>query len=155
MGHYLIYEGITPFVSRQSSSKLISLYNAFIELFPEEKGQREFSSLSRDQQIKEIMRIINNHGEYKQVDKIKQLIPFKKFTKFWSSKEDLVGYALLVEKNIREKNLLPMYGSVYRVVGDMTRVEIEDYIANAISVCDDIKEIKDFELHTNIYGLQL
>ena len=101
------------------------------------------------------MRIINNHGEYKQVDKIKQLIPFKKFTKFWSSKGDLIGYALLVEKNVREKNLLPMYGSVYRVVGDMTRVEIEDYIANAISVSDDIKEIKDFELNTNIYGLQL
>ena len=46
-----------------------------------------------------------------------------------------------------------MYGSVYRVVGDMTRVEIEDYIANAFSVCDDIKEIKDFELYTNLYGL--
>ena len=104
------------------------------------------------------MRILNNIGEYKQVDKIKKLIPFKQFTKFSLdsvSKGDLVGYALLVEKNIREKNLLPMYGSVYRVVGDMTRVEIEDYIANAISVCDDIKEIKDFELHTNIYGLQL
>ena len=70
-----------------------------------------------------------------------------------ASKEDLVGYALLVEKNIRDKNLLSMYGSVYRVVGDMTRVEIEDYIANAFSVCDDIKEIKDFELYTNLYGL--
>ena len=47
------------------------------------------------------MRIINNHGEYKQVDKIKKLIPFKKFTKFSLdsvSKGDLVGYALLVEK---------------------------------------------------------
>lgn len=145
--------GITPFVSRQSSSKLISLYNAFIGLFPEEKGQREFSSLSHDQQIKEIMRILNNIGEYKQVDKITNLIPFKKFTKFSLdsvSKGDLVGYALLVEKNVRDKNLLSIYGSVYRVVGDMTRVEIEDYIANAINLCDDIKEIKDFELYTNL-----
>lgn len=46
-----------------------------------------------------------------------------------------------------------MYGSVYRVVGDMTRDEIEDYIANAESVCDDIKEKTDFDLYTNLYGL--
>lgn len=99
------------------------------------------------------MRILNNIGEYKQVDKITNLIPFKKFTKFSLdsvSKGDLVGYALLVEKNVRDKNLLSIYGSVYRVVGDMTRVEIEDYIANAINLCDDIKEIKDFELYTNL-----
>lgn len=60
---------------------------------------------------------------------------------------------MLVEKKVRKKNLLSMYGSVYRVVGDMIRDEIEDYIANTESVCDDIKEKTDFDLYTNLYGL--
>ena len=90
---YIIYGGITPFIARLSSEKLISLYKTFVSLYPDQKSQREFSSMSHDQQIKHIIMIINNHGQYKQFEKIKPLIPFKKFTLFSldsASKADLV-----------------------------------------------------------------
>lgn len=155
---YLLYGGVMPFIIRLSNTKLIELFNEITNSYKEIKIDN-FESLSHNMKITILYNIIEQHREYKDINKLKSILTFKKIENVTKnsisfnniSKQSLISYSLVVEKFIRDKGLLNQYGSIYRYVQDITREEIEDYIANGYDVIKEkIKSLEDFELYSNI-----
>ena len=155
---YLLYGGVMPFIIRLSNTKLIELFNSIKQSYKEIKIDN-FESLSHDQKITILYNIIEQHREYKDINKLKSIITFKKIETVSNnsisfnniSKQCLISYSLVVEKFIRDKDLLNQYGSIYRYVQDITREEIEDYIANGYEIIKErITSLEDFEIYSNI-----
>ena len=162
----ILYEGLTSFIFRQSHSHLLNILNALRK----EEGahvmtESQFFDLSHDMQVKYIMYFITDvFPKYNRIQKLKEVIIYNTIEKASNgnitfkdkSVKDLKQYALLCEMYIREKKRLDLYGSIYEYLHELSRSEIEDYIARFYSELKEfvgIEGVEDFDVYVNVMDL--